>query len=234
MKLNSIQQFGGKAAAQVKSLIENPEQKKTPNGKEIPAGAYQVDLTVWDCKKLWSAYAENTIYGRSGEVLYHYKWGDPRYLNLSIGFPLAETSIGAAAQKLACREENPLLLASKQQLSSSSKFESLSSTVNGEGEIFYRAVPRSQGADADVKESLLLFKMKNEQEIQVNGKSVGAKYFNELNHFMLKCTENKSAILEIGFYDSSLNLIHMALRNVNWTEFGPTLADSDAPRYCLQ
>jgi hypothetical protein len=221
MKLNSIQQFGDKATAQVKYLVERPEQKKLPNGKDFPEGAYEVELTVWDCKKPRAASAETTVYNRSGDVIYHYKWGDPRHLNLAIGFDLMENSIGAAAQKLACREENPILLVSKQQLSTNSKFESLSSTVDGEGEIFYRPIPRGQGVDADVKESLVYFRMRSEQELKLNEKHIGFKFVGELDHFMLKCTENKSAMVESGFYDSSLNLIHMALRNVNWTEFGP-------------
>ena len=96
--------------------------KKLPNGKQFPEGATELDLTVWDCKQPRAAWAENTVYNRLGEVVYHYKWGDPQYLNLAIGFAVPDDLISASAKKLACREENALLLASKQQLSSNIKF----------------------------------------------------------------------------------------------------------------
>ena len=75
--------------------------------------------------------------------------------------------------------------------------------------------------DADVKESLVYFRMKSEQEIKLGDKGMGLKYVNELDHFMLKCTENKSAIVESGFYDGQLKLVHMTVRNLGWSEFGP-------------
>ena len=145
MRLNSIQQFGDKAVAEVKYLIENPETKKLTDEKVTPAGAYQVDLSVFDCKKLWVALAEKTVYSKSGDVLYHFKWGDPRYLNLAIGFALTETSIGARARKsLHVMKRIRLFLASKRQLSLNQKFDSLASTVSGDGDIFYRIIPRGQ------------------------------------------------------------------------------------------
>ena len=75
IKLSSIRQFGDRASAQIKYLIENVSQRPPlPGGTTIPEGSYQEDVNVYDCTKLWMASAENTLYSPSGDVIYHYKY----------------------------------------------------------------------------------------------------------------------------------------------------------------
>jgi hypothetical protein len=68
----------------------NPSLPKVfANGKELPDAAYAEDLNVYDCTKLAMAIAESSIFDKSGNLLYHYKWADPQYLNLAIGTVLS-------------------------------------------------------------------------------------------------------------------------------------------------
>ena len=169
------------------------------------------------------ANAENTIYSPSGDVLYHYKFGDPQYLQLGIGFALSETSIGAQAQKIACRPENTIFLASKKQIASGAKFELLSSTASGDGEIFYRVVSNRVVADASVKEILLVSKLKNERELVLkNGDNAGIKYVSDLNDLLLNCAENKWTIIGTAYYDSALQIAHLSVSSPAWAEFNAT------------
>ena len=41
------------------------------------------------CKSLVSALAEKTVYNKAHEIMYHYKQGDVRKLDLSSGAPIA-------------------------------------------------------------------------------------------------------------------------------------------------
>jgi hypothetical protein len=219
IKLSSIRQFGDRASAQIRYLIENNSQRKLPGGASIPDGSYQEDVNVYDCTKLWMAAADQTIYGPSGDVLYHYKYADPQYLQLGLGFALSETSIGAQTQKLVCRAENALFLASKKQIASGAKFESLSTMVNGEGEMFYRIVQNRNVSDS-IKEILVLQKLKEEREMVLkNGTDAGFKFAYELDDFLLSCSESKSTIIGTSYYKNSLELAHISVSGPAWFEF---------------
>ena len=81
LKISSIEQIGDRAAVRTKSTID-PESQR---GKQYPGADYSDDLSVYDCKQLQFATAETTVVSKSGKMLYHYKWADPQYMNLSIG-----------------------------------------------------------------------------------------------------------------------------------------------------
>jgi len=125
------------------------------------------------------------------------------------------------ARDIVCREQIGIFQASKKQLATNQGFESLASTLKGDGDIYFREISTARATDRNLKEVLLLFKMKDEQELKLGEKKdVIIKYTNELDHFVLNCTENSSAIMASGYYDSdSQNLIHLATTSdLKWNQ----------------
>lgn len=72
INISSIEQIEDRVAIKTKSEID-PSVSTRP----IPDAAYAEELSVFDCKKPIMAYAERTVVSKSGQTLYHYKWGDP-------------------------------------------------------------------------------------------------------------------------------------------------------------
>ena len=101
------------------------------------------------------AIAESSIFDKSGNLLYHFKWADPQYLNLAIGITLPSGSVGLTARNIACHAEFATPLISKSQLAEM-KFTSLSSTVSGDGELFFDPGQTGQNVP-DQKEIVVIF-----------------------------------------------------------------------------
>lgn len=135
MRISSMRRIGDRAVAETKWLVD-PSKPTVFFGKSLPDAAFGEDLTVYDCTKPVMATSEQTIFKGTGEALFHYKWADPEYLNLSLGQALPPGSVGSNARYMACHEEIGLPLVTKKQITDM-KFISLSSTSNGDGDIFY-------------------------------------------------------------------------------------------------
>jgi Caspase domain len=84
MRISSIQRFGSRASVRLKNLLDDSKSKNF-HGREFPEAASVESVTVCDCNLPMSAIAEDDIMNKSGDILFHYKWGLPEYLNLSIG-----------------------------------------------------------------------------------------------------------------------------------------------------
>ena len=135
MQIGSIQQIGDRAAAKTK-FFTDPKLPMTFYGKSIPDAAYLEEIMVYDCTKPASAIADDSILDKSGKLLFHYKWGDPQYLNLAIGTKIGTHSVGSVARSIACHEELATPLVTKQQIADM-KFSLLSSIASGDGELYY-------------------------------------------------------------------------------------------------
>ena len=62
--------------------------------------------------------SEYTIVNDSGETAKHYKWADPKLLDISIGMEIKGGMIAAAAMNIVCHEEFRTPLVTKKQLQS--------------------------------------------------------------------------------------------------------------------
>jgi hypothetical protein len=115
IQLSSIQMFEGRAAAKVKWFVDSSVPRVFYNGKELPNAAYAEDLAVYDCTKPIVAVAESSIFDDSGNLLYHFKWADPQYINLAIGGPIGPGTVAVTARNIVCHGESTPLI-SKGQL----------------------------------------------------------------------------------------------------------------------
>jgi len=164
MQLSSVQQFENRAAARIKWLVNPSRPKVFYNNKELPDAAYVEDLTVYDCTKLVMAVAESSIFDKSGNLLFHFKWADPQYLNLAIGTTIVPGSVGAVARNIVCHEEFATPLISKGQLTEM-KFTSLASIPSGDGEIFFGPSQTSQNVQ-DLREVVMIFRHNSDRNVK--------------------------------------------------------------------
>ncbi len=212
IQLSSIQRFSDRAAAKIKQVVD--QSKPTViNGKSLPDAAYSESLNVYDCTKPIMATAEESIFNNSGEPLYHYKWANPEYLNLSIGITLPPGSVGETTKKIICSEDISTPLVSKKQIAEM-KFNSLSSTVAGDGEIFYQ-VSQTRGDVQNQKEVTMIlrnFSDRNVKDFLPAGVSIPdpPNYRTEVDRVLLKCDDDEFAIATTEFWNISNKLVRMA------------------------
>jgi hypothetical protein len=134
MRLSSIDRFDNKVAVQWKFRPDTSEGLF--RGKQFPDGVDVEDVAVFDCTEPVYSLSERTITGKSGELLFHYKWADPYFLILSNGPKLTSGSVAMSARNIACHEELRTPLVGKLELASL-KFPSLASAIAGDRDIFY-------------------------------------------------------------------------------------------------
>jgi hypothetical protein len=217
LQISSIKQFGDRVAVRHKYVLD--PSKPVFQGREFPEGALNDQVMVYDCKRSTMRVSESTIVTKSGETLYHYKWADPQFVDLSKGTLIFPGTIGFSAWKIVCYEDVRTPVISKKRLASMN-FSSLSSTTSGDGEMFYE-VMQDQSSTQDRKEVLLILKAHTDHEFKLAG--AGLTYSTEVHRTQISCKENKIRFLTAEDYDVSNNLVFLAAPNPSmetpWTEF---------------
>ena len=190
-----------------------------------PENAYAEDVSVLDCNKPIWAFAERSFYNKSGEVVYHYKWGDPETLDLSIGpGPINSGSVVSLAQHMLCDEQlrKPLLAPSE---IANMKLSHLSSTPNGDGEAFYGPMMDISNPSYQ-KELLFVVKHHRDHMLSdlfpkqnVRGLSGSYRTFADLLRF--DCKSRKLTAEKIDYFDQN-NILVYANAPINNPPFEPT------------
>jgi hypothetical protein len=211
MRLSSIDQFDNKVAVQWKFLPDASEGLF--RGKQFPDGVNVEDVAVFDCTEPVYAFSERTITGKSGEVLFHYKWADPHFLILSNGPKLAPGSVAISARNIACHEEFRTPLVGKSELASL-KFPSLADTIAGDGDMFYIPIKDGNGAQNQVSVTTII-RWHEDRRISTAlpaGTSIEevARYRFEVARVQIYCAENKMSFFKEEYYSMSNNLVYLA------------------------
>jgi uncharacterized caspase-like protein len=227
LRLSSIQQLQDRVAVKMRFLID-PESKKVFFGRPIPDAEYIEQVAVYDCVKHTSADSEDTILGSSNNTLYHYKFADPRYLDLSIGQAIVPGSVSYSILRLVCNDELRTPTVSKTELSEMS-FKSLSSTVAGDGDIFYEPLPNNSGTE---NQKELLFVMRYLQDrlfALAPGTSIPdvPSYRTEVDKVKMECIEKRMLATKSEFYSVSGELVSLTAPdpdnpNPNWIKIDNT------------
>jgi uncharacterized caspase-like protein len=226
LQISSIKPFGDKVAVRNKLAVD-PSWGPLFPGKEFPDGVFNDTVLVFDCKRLIMATAESTIVSKSGETLFHYKWGNPEFLDLWV--PIPPGSIASTAANIVCHKDFRTPLVSKKRLTSMN-FLSVSSTASGDGETFYELMQHNS-ATQDKQELLLLVKFQTDHELEFPNLSVpGPKYLTQVHRVQLSCTENKWRFLKLEDYDASNNFVYLSVdlaatnpsMEIPWIEFDLT------------
>ena len=212
LRISSIHQFGDRVAVQMRALAD-PSQPIGPN--KYPEGTYSEDTVVFDCKESTLALSDRKAVSPSGEVLGYYKWADPEVLNLALGGTIKPGSVAATAEKLLCDDHLRTPLVTKEQLETMN-FSDLASTLNGDGEIYYSAIPGNANSATD-KEAIVVIKHRMEQRLSDVAfpsatLSTDLGGFNTSVHWdRVNCAEKKVYPTKSEDYDKSDNLKFMML-----------------------
>jgi hypothetical protein len=179
-----------------------------PAEKTLPQPAYEDDRTVLDCKKSLAAIVERTVYNQSGEIISHFKLGDPGSLDLSTGAPINSGSILATAQLIMCDKQLQTPLLSKQQMSETN-LSYLSPTLNGNADIFYGPTKPVSNADYQF-ELLTVLKFQDDHafsEIFSGNNVLGLQpsYRSLAQTLQLYCKDRKVQAPKMEYYDAEGN-----------------------------
>ena len=225
VQLGSIKQFKGRAALRIKFLID-PNSDKTFFGKPFPDALYVDEINVYDCENPRSATAEATLLGDANSILYHYKFADPRYLDLSIGMTIKPGSVASSMQRLACNEKVYMPLVTKGQLARM-EFKLVASTQSGDGEIFYGQLRENRQDDQYENLLTVILRYFDDRPIPLAPTALLAeplKHRIEVDRVDWRCKEKKFRILRTEYYNSSNELAYLffsadaQLEQLKWTE----------------
>lgn len=220
VQLSSIQRLQDRAAIKVRYSVD-PTVNKVFMGRPLPDAEYLEDVNAYSCEKPVVATSEESIFDKTMTALYHYKFGDPRYLNLSAGISLSAGSVGNSIRNLACNEGIGTPSVGKDRLSLMN-FKSLSSTVAGDGDLFFEPL-RDMDNNPNEKNLLFVFRYYDERKIQLPIEPAALanlvnlndlpSYRTQLDNVRLLCTEKKLASIKSEFYDASNKLVYMTARD---------------------
>ena len=223
LKISSIRQFGDRVAFQQRALADPNSVIGTA---KFPAGTYAEGATVIDCKQSILALADIQAVSPSGQKLGgYYKWADPEYLNLSVGITIKPGMVAETAKNIVCDEQLRTPLVSKKQLTAMS-FSDLSSTPNGDGEIYYQAI-QGDGIPQNQRDAIVIFAQTNDQKVaNVFGTGVTQELgtFKTAVHWdRFQCQERKVSALKSEYYDTSNKLQYVFAADFSkeriWMEF---------------
>lgn len=135
IKRSSVKTYGDRVVYTGRFPVAHTNKTVTPD-KMASQNLYEDDVTVLDCKTSLWAMSERTVYNKDGESTFHFKWGDPESLDLSIGGKVTQGSVISLAQRILCDEQTRAQLIAARQ-APDNDFSYLSSTADGDGDIFY-------------------------------------------------------------------------------------------------
>jgi hypothetical protein len=206
MQLSSLRRFGTRVAVRLR-FTPDPTAPLVP-GRELHDAAYVENINVFDCEQPIMALSETTVYNKSAEVLHHYKWADPEYLNLGIGTVIAPGSVAATGRYIACNDDLNTPLVGKKRFAEMN-FTSLSSTVAGDGEMFYAPNEREVGSDDEAEVILIIRGFKDFTLKRADGSAPDhiPSYRTEVDRVTFKCSNTSSATSKSEYYDELNNLV---------------------------
>ena len=178
----------------------------------------------------WSL-RRDSIFNKSGQLLYHYKFGDPQYVNFAIGVPLSPGSVGSSASYVVCHDAIGTPSVGKEQLATM-KFHSLQTLADGGGELFSELVQRPH-YEKDQREALLIgryFADRSIMNLLAPDFSIPdpPNYRFEIDDVLFKCNEKNTRLIRSNFGALQINLCASQSQT---TSFFPIFQNSQVTHY---
>ncbi len=223
VQMSSIQRLQDRAAVKVRYPVD-PTLEKVFYGRSLPDAEYVEEVNVYGCDGPPVVItSERTIFDKAMISLYHYKFADPPYLNLTAGLSLLPGSVGVAIRTLVCDDRIGIPTVGKERLSALN-FRSLSSTLAGDGDLLFEPLINSD-EKSNEKNLLFILRYFEDRKIQLPGEPNEAAnvvslknspvYRIEVDRARLLCAEKKMAAITSEFYDASNKLVYMTARDPN-------------------
>lgn len=216
-KPTSLDVFGDHVAFTIRYPLKSFAMK--PAAEQLATqSAYEDDTLVLDCKRSVSLLAEKTVYNKSGEIISHYKRGDPQSLDLSAAEQIPTGSVLSIGARLLCNEQQR---ASLSRELTTTKLSYLSPGFGGDAEIF-NSPPKKDLADSYE----VLFVVKYYQDRQFAeffpGQDIVGlprSYRIVAQSMQVNCLEKKLQSLQFGYFDRNNILEHAAPASDQLIEF---------------
>ena len=232
VQLGSVETYGDRVAVREKYSADSfPAPKDRPS---FPEGADEEDLTVFDCKQPSYSTSESQVFSRSGDLLWRYKWAEPKLLDLS--FQTAPGSIIEVLRNIACHDELRTPLVDKEELTDKTLI-SLASTSTADGDVFYLPgrplrleSEKRQGQKPDWQETVLMARFYQDQKLEEvdvfkNVPGSAPLYRTKVNLTYIRCAASQIFFAKTEFYDASQHLVFVtAATDPNatpWTDISP-------------
>jgi hypothetical protein len=206
-KLSTLEQFGDKVAV----MTRYPADPSKPlPGITFAEGDYGQDTIVIDCKSPAMAIAEKTLYAETGDVKYHFRWGDPKYLTNSMGMEIHPGSVAQTAQHILCNEELRTPLVSKSDLLAMN-FTPLATTADGRADMFYGPINFGTGS-LYPNERTVVIKEHEDHELFPGQTVIGVppSYRTIVEQAQVDCGDSKVSFAKQEYYDASNNLVSLS------------------------
>jgi hypothetical protein len=194
----------------------------------LPKDVVKEDLQVVDCVENSTATSESRIYSKSGDVVWRYKWADPKLLDTNTR--IAPGSIFATLRGLACRNEMRTPLIDKDDLRAQN-LTSIASTPAGDGEVFYVGSDHLEIGERDAKQdwktAAVMTRFNQDKKADVVNSLFakipgGAPVFRTMVGLVyIRCSESQFSVIKTEMYDASGRLVYIGMTDLN----GITWAD---------
>ncbi len=207
---SSIKAFGDNISYTGRFLLKSVSVPSSE--KNSAQGAYEDNITALNCKKSIYAVAERTVYNTSGEIIFHFKTGEPESLDLAKGQSIGSGSILALGQRIICDQKLRTLLLSKRHLDTM-HLSYLSNTSNGDGGILYGPINPTSNSIYRI-EVLFVTKLSADHELAElfpgqNVRGLPSSYRTSTQTLQLSCEERKIMAADLEYYDKDENLVYL-------------------------
>jgi hypothetical protein len=217
LQLNSIKTFGNRVVLSTRYIPDPSLPLPSPKPDSAPFPSYVEDQIVLDCQDGLQGIAHYTAFSESGDVLFKYKWADAEYLDLwsSDKNVIWPRSVGFVAKIIACDDRFRTPLVFKSQLRRM-EFVSLSSTAEGDGQMFYLPVDGHTDDSTKAIEVVLITKLDEDRVLtavfptKVPASNGQLKYRIKVNDLFVDCAKNQARSRKAEYYDTSNRMVFLA------------------------
>ena len=206
----SIKTFGDGVAYTSRFVLKSNAVSSSQN--TLAQGAYEDDNTVVDCKKPVLTIAERTVYSIAGEILFNFKYGEPKSLDLHLskGQSFNSGSIAETAQYIMCDEK---LRAVVKRRPDAINLSYLANSPNGDGTVFNGPINPTSNSTYPF-ETLFVDKKFTNHEIaelfsEKNVRGLPSTYRSSVQNVQMNCAERKILTPTFAYYDESENLVYL-------------------------
>jgi hypothetical protein len=213
IKPSSVKTFGDRVVFTDRFPVNNTNATATSDTM-ASQNSYVDEVAVLDCKTSLWALSERTAYDKNGKPTFHFKWGDPESLDLSIGGKVNPGTIISQAQHILCDEElRAQLMAARR--APDNNFSYLSSTADGNGDIFYGS-PKAIFNSPYQIELPVLIKLHDEHSLAdlSPGQNIAGLpttgYHAVMDTLLLNCNARKIQMPSVAYFDAMGYLMDLA------------------------
>jgi hypothetical protein len=211
LKPSSLKVFEDRAAYTARYPLHS--NVSDASSQSTGQGAYEDDTQVLDCKKSVFVMAERTVYSSAGEIIFHFKFGEPESLDLSNGQTISSGTILALAEHIVCDEKLRSLLLSKARFNNM-HLSYLANAPDGDGNWFYGSM-KSTSNSAYPIEVLFVDKKNGDHGFAnifpgQNVRGLPPGYRTLAQNIQINCAERRFVAPALEYYDRNDKLAYLA------------------------